>query len=83
MPTAIHPSRGRLADFVPGSGEAAGAFRSDFGDSSWLELIIPTDVRMVLLDALGATILFGPCALIEEGETSIADRRHVGELTRS
>jgi beta-mannosidase len=43
--------RARLADFAPGLGEAAGAFRSDFDDSSWLELTLPTDVHTALVDA--------------------------------
>lgn len=39
----------RLADFDPGSGAAAGAFRSDFDDGSWLEVALPTDVHTALL----------------------------------
>lgn len=42
--------RARLADFDPGHGAAAGAFRSDFDDSSWLEVALPTDVHTALLD---------------------------------
>ena len=43
--------QGRLADFDPGAGVAAGAFRSDFDDASWLELTLPTDVHTALVDA--------------------------------
>ena len=43
--------RGRLADFDPGTGVAAGAFRSDFDDARWLELALPTDVHTALVDA--------------------------------
>ena len=43
--------QGCLADFDPGAGVPAGAFRSDFDDASWLELALPTDVHTALLDA--------------------------------
>jgi beta-mannosidase len=48
---AMALERGRLADFDPGTGVAAGAFRGDFDDASWLELTLPTDVHTALIDA--------------------------------
>ena len=51
MSSALALARGRLADFDPGTGVAAGAFRSDFDDTSWLEVALPTDVHTALGDA--------------------------------
>jgi beta-mannosidase len=42
---------GRLVEFAPGQGERAGAFRSDFDDSAWLDVRLPVDVHTALLDA--------------------------------
>ena len=50
-PTATSLVRARLADFGPGDGEAAGAFRRDFDDTTWLEVALPTDVHTALVDA--------------------------------
>ncbi len=50
-PVAMALGRGRLADFVPGGGEAAGAFRREFDDSAWHEVALPTDVHTALVDA--------------------------------
>ena len=43
--------RGRLADFDPGTGEAAGAFAADFDDAEWLEVALPADVHTALIAA--------------------------------
>src|SRR5919197_5857650 len=47
----MHLRTARLADFDPGQGAAAGAFRRDLDDGSWLEVALPTDVHTALLDA--------------------------------
>jgi beta-mannosidase len=50
-PTATSLVRARLADFGPGDGEAAGAFRRDFDDTTWLEVALPIDVHTALVDS--------------------------------
>jgi beta-mannosidase len=47
----VQLARGRLADFAPGLGVPAGAFRRDFDDGSWLDVELPADVHSVLVDA--------------------------------
>jgi beta-mannosidase len=48
---ATYLGRGRLADFAPGRGEAAGASRREFDDDAWLDVALPVDVHTALVDA--------------------------------
>ena len=51
MPDATYVGRGRLADFAPGEGEAAGAFLPDHDDGDWLDVALPCDVHTALAAA--------------------------------